>query len=139
MRLHTPSVLIVSIIFLLGFFFQLSEASGISGSSISYGSNPVVSVGDYINGGHSFSISAPQTSGLLITDIHLSNGSGDSIIYAKLSNNTMLGRWHVLGGSPISTTMSSGILVPAGDTLTFSSSTNYYTTSATISGHYVHP
>ena len=139
MRLHTPSVLIVSIVFLLGFLFQFSEARGISGPSISYGSNPVLSAGDYINANHSFSISAPQDSGLLITDIHLSNGSGDSIIYAKLNNNTMLGRWHVLGGSPISLAMKSGLLVPAGDTLTLSSSTNYYTTSATISGHYVHP
>jgi len=137
MRVHIPSVFIFLLAFSGGLFFQLPEANGLTGPSVSYGSNPVVSVGDYINNSHPFSISAPSASGLLITDIHLS-GSGDMILYATLSNGIQVGRWQVQSGAPIYTSMRSGILIPAGETLTFSSNTNYYTASATISGHYVH-
>ena len=137
MRVHIPSLFVVLLAFGAGLFFQFPEAKGLSGPSISYGSNPVVSFGGAINTNNSLSISAPQNSNLLITDVYLGNGNGDAIVHARLSNNTELGRWHVVGSAPIVQTMRSGILIPAGETLTLSSTTTYYTVTATLSGYYV--
>jgi hypothetical protein len=145
----------------LGYTFSSAEAIGYpAGAAVSLGSNPVVSAGGQLVGSASATpLTAPSDSSLVITSVILSASNTDSSCMANttvsISDGTdVLARFAVGLGRLSSSysnylpimvaNMPSGIHIPAGATLTMTSSQNYNSACSggelnveyTVSGYY---
>ena len=141
------SFVVTSLLITTGLF--LPVANGLGTPSVQLGSNPVFNYAGsgYVPGvGFSQVIAtAPTNMDMRITDIQLSSccdGSGyGSNVTLTTSSGTVIGRWSVNRNTSIVISMESGLIVPAGESVTLSAERNnsnvyvYYT----FSGQYVRP
>ncbi len=137
----------------LGFTLSSSEAVGYpSGPAVSSGTNPVWSLGGNIDTPGSVSVlTAPDDSDVVITDVYFTSQCTNCAVRIALDTETerlaSYRYWQIQdGGStmdsvvspqPVRQSMSSGIRVPAGESLSLSISSHYI--DYTLSGYYAQP
>ena len=122
----------------LGFSLSSSDAVGYpSGPAVSFGTNPVFSVGGSVDGSGSASIvTAPADQDIVVTDVHLQSyttdrcrrahrsflqiAGGSAVAHFETSSAYSEGGFYDpvnSSGSLVNQSFGSGILVPAGETL----------------------
>jgi hypothetical protein len=142
-------IFLVSFSFLFTFGLLTHEANGLGTPSIELGSNPVF---NYAGSGYVTSTgfsqliaTAPSSMDMRITDIQLSsccdNNAYGSNVTLTTSSGTVIGRWSVNRNTSIITSMESGLIVPAGESITLTAQRNNYSVYIyyTFSGQYVRP
>jgi hypothetical protein len=145
--MNKPSFsLIISILFILTMMIQ--NATALPSPSIDMGSNPIFTLSGQGYAGGTFSqviATAPVDKDMRITDIHLTSCC-DSYAYGSqitltTSSGSIIGRWSVNRNTPFVASMESGLVIPAGESITLSATRNnnsvyvYYT----FSGIYTRP
>ena len=134
-----------------------NDATAYPSGAVSYGSNPIVSVGGSISSGDVISpITAPTGSDLIISDVFISSSNylyyesymcGMTLKFEDTSGNT-LAQFRVGGGSgngvDVAQSMISGVRLPAGETLTITASTpsgflGCHSSDYTLAGYYAEP
>lgn len=134
------SALICSVRFLMD---GILPASASFGPMVMSGTNPIVSKGGTrsYNAAAETLFTAPIDQVLIITDIDFTVYYGSDGCYPTLSTSSgeVLGSWFVRQDENMVISKSSGLLVPAGESLIISGSCNGYTSQRlyySISGYY---
>ena len=139
--------LTIALVGFLGMYTLGSHALALDTPAVDLGSNPVFTLsGQAYASGTPFSsviATAPSNLDMLITDIQLSSccATEGSNVTLTTSSGTIIGRWSVGMNTPFSAAMVSGLLLPAGESLTLSATRNnasnyvYYT----FAGQYIRP
>ena len=129
----------------LGLALSSSQAVGYpAGAAVSLGANPVWSFGgtNYVSGEVIFT--APPERDMVLTDLSLSTTYQYQVKAGLSVGAEVVGEWIISGkasnaytGSPLNLTMTSGIRVPAGYSLTLATGDQYI--SYAMSGYYAQP
>jgi len=142
-----------------------APALAIPGPTVSYGANPVWSVGGDMGNAYDGGTASPSISvagqDTVITDLTITHGRHDYVEYgclyflelttstetvAKYSIQLVVGNWSPI--QPFNFTMRSGIRVPDGETLTLTATNDYANNTTrcqastihyTLSGYYAEP
>jgi len=125
----------------LGFSLASSDAIGYpAGAAVSYGSNPVWSVGGAPSATET--LTAPEDQDMIITDVHFSNTDAQWIkLEMYLSGATVAGFISDGVYDRPEASFQSGIRVPAGESLSMLFEAYYGLSSVryTVSGYYAQP
>ena len=142
-------VLVASLALGLGLSLASKEAVGYpSGAAVSAGTNPVWSVGGHIDAAGSTPVlSAPEDADLVITDVYFTSQCANCAVRIALDTSTeqvaSYKYWQATAGGtvtsphPVKQSMSSGIRIPAGESLSISISSHYI--DYTLSGYLARP
>jgi hypothetical protein len=140
-------VLIAALSMGLGVSLTTSVAVGYpAGSAVSTGANPVDSWAGNVSSTSTPVLTAPADQDLVITDVHLScNSSCDTRVELRTSGDALVGNFWVSGGYgssydslSIQQAFSSGLRIPAGQTLNISNTTGH-SVAYTLSGYQAQP
>lgn len=126
----------------LGFSLSSSEAVGYpAGAAVSYGMNPSWHDAGEISGpGSVVVITAPVGQDVMVTDINFSTNYATQPVDMVLGDGTVVGKYRVRSGTSgdVSRSMTTGIRVPAGETLSLQWSSSY-SIYYNVSGYYTQP
>lgn len=134
----------------LGFSLASSDAVGYpAGAAVSYGSNPVWSIGGTINrdGTGDVTLSAPADQDMVVTDVFFNPVYGAGYLNFTAADGTRLAYLRAQDGSTgtdegnLDLHFRSGIRVPAGTSVTVTSADSEYSYARpyTLSGYYAQP
>ena len=126
----------------LGFSLSSSDAVGYpAGAVVSMGENPSWNATGEISGsGEDTLVTAPIGQDAMVTDINLSASYGTQPVELVLGDGTLVGKYRVRSGTAgdVNRSMTTGIRVPAGETLSVKYSSGhsvYYN----VTGYYAQP
>jgi hypothetical protein len=132
----------------LGFSLSSSEAIGYpAGAAVSLGTNPVWSIGGTIkrDGTGDVTLAAPDGQDMVVTDVYFSASSGTGYLKFTAEDGTTLAYFRndrsTYWESSIDVHLQSGIRVPAGGTVSVTSTESDGATRRpyTLSGYYAQP
>ena len=126
----------------LGFSLSSSEAVGYpAGAAVSMGENPSWHAAGEISGsGEATLATAPIGQDVMVTDINLSTNYGTQVVELVLGDGTLVGKYRVRSGTAgdVNRSMTTGIRVPAGATLSLQYSSGY-SVFYNVTGYYAQP
>ena len=126
----------------LGFSLASSEAVGYpAGAAVSMGENPAWSTAGQLDGAGAIEVlSVPAGHDAMITDLHLSTNYSTQKVRLVLGDGTLVGDYRVRNGvgGDVNRNMTTGIRVPAGQTLSVVWDSSYSITY-NLSGYFAQP
>ena len=134
--------LIVLLSMALGFSLSVSDASGYPVGTVSMGTNPAWSTAGELSGaGEPVIVTAPPDQDAMITDLHMATNHSNMDVNLVLGDGSLLGRYRLrnndnMGG--VSRSLTTGIRVPAGETLSLQWSSSHRVTY-NFNGYFTRP
>jgi hypothetical protein len=126
----------------LGFSLSSSEAVGYpAGAAVSMGMNPSWSTAGELSGsGEATLVTAPIGQDVMVTDLNLSTNYGTQLVDLVLGDGTLVGKYRVRSGAAgdVNRSMTTGLRVPAGETLSLQYSSGY-SIFYNVTGYYAQP
>ena len=126
----------------LGFSLSSSEAIGYpAGAAVSLGANPSWnSAGEISGSGEETLVTAPVGQDVMVTDLNLSTNYGTQQVELVLEDGTLVGKYRVRSGASgdVDRSMTTGIRVSAGETLSVKYSSGY-SIFYNVTGYYAQP
>ena len=137
--------LIAALVMGLGLALSSSPAIGYpAGAAVSFGANPLWAYGGSDNATSKTVFTAPSDTDMVLTDLSLSTDRVYSSRAGLKVGSTVVGEWVISGksstqysGTTVNLTMTSGIRIPAGQTLKLTTDGSYI--SYAMSGYHAHP
>ena len=126
----------------LGFSLASSEAVGYpAGTAVSLGANPSWSAtGEFDGVGEAVIVTAPASQDALVTDLYFSTNHSSREVVLVLGDGTVWGRYRLRSGvgGDLQRSLTAGIRVPAGETLSVQWDSSYRMTY-NVNGYFAQP